>query len=106
MDIRNLVIDAEQTLGDTFLLTDIQPSYIYDSNNKRTTNISGYKYVVAVPKLSLDKIAVKIEGELKLEKPDNDYPKVEFIELELSIYWTSQGYQVSAKAKDIMLVEN
>lgn len=106
MDIRNLVIDAEKTLGGTLMLVDVMPYYLYDINGARTNNVAGYKYMVACPKLALDKVSIKIEGEQRLDKPVNDYPTVVFSDLELSLYWSKQGYQVSAKAKDIMLADN
>lgn len=106
MNLRDLVIDAQKTLGDNLMLVDVLPSYAYDSNGQKTSNICAYKYVVCVPKLSLDKISIKIDGDLLIEKPDgNSFPVVEFDDLTLSLYWSKNGsYQVSAKASGIRLV--
>lgn len=51
MNLRDLVIDAQKTLGDNLMLVDVLPSYAYDSNGQKTSNICAYKYVVCVPKL-------------------------------------------------------
>lgn len=106
IDLRNLSIDSEGTLGDTLMLVDVTPYYLYDNNGVKTGTIGGFRYTVACPKLALEKVSVKIEGEQRLDKPEKDYPKVVFSDLELSLYWSKQGYQVSAKAKDIMLADN
>lgn len=104
MNLTDVAIDAQKTLGKNLMLVDVMPFYAYDSNGKKTQTINGYKYVVCVPKLSLDKISVKIEGNILIEKPTEDFPVVEFDDLQLSIYWTPNGYQVAAKASDIRVV--
>lgn len=105
MDIRKLVIDAEKSVGGNLMLVDVLPAYIY-VNGKRSEEVSGFKYVVALPEHALEKLAVKIDGDLIIDKPVNDFPVVKFDDLELSIYWTSSGYQVSAKATGIRLVND
>lgn len=47
------------SLGDVFLLAEISPSYEY-KDGERTTNINGYKYSVALPKLRFEKISIKV----------------------------------------------
>ena len=48
---------------------------------------------------------IKIDGECKLEKPDDrHYPVVIFDGLEMRPYWTPEGYKVSATAKNIRAV--
>lgn len=104
MDIRNLKIDAIGTVGSKLLLVDILPVYKYE-NGKRTDEVSGFRYIVAMPERELEKISVRIDGNLQIEKPENDFPVVEFDGLELSLYWTPSGYQVSAKANAISYAE-
>lgn len=103
MDIRNVVIDAYKTVGDKLMLIDVIPAYVY-ADGKRTDEVSGFKYVVAMPKNALDKITVKIDGDLQLAKPEDDFPEVVFDGLEMNTYWTPQGYQLSAKATKIRTV--
>lgn len=100
MDIRNVVIDAEKTVGKNPVLVDVAPSYEY-KDGKRSDAISGFKYTIAMPAMAYDKLAVKIEGALQMDKPEGDYPVVAFDTLELYTYWTPQGYQVAARAKGI-----
>lgn len=40
---------------------DIAPAYQYD-NGKRTDNVTGYRYIIALPAHSLEKIGVRIDG--------------------------------------------
>lgn len=71
----------------------------------RTGEISGFKYTVALPDKAFEKLTVKIDGECKLEKPDDrHYPVVIFDGLEMRPYWTPEGYKVSATAKNIRAV--
>lgn len=103
MDIRNLKIDAKRTVGENLMLVEVLPVYVYEGG-KRTDKVSGYRYVVAMPEHAFDKIAVKIDGKQRLELPDGDYPIVDFDGLELSIYWSPEGYRVGASAMDISVV--
>ena len=104
MEIKDLVIDAERTVGENLMLVDILPVYVYEAG-KRTDNISGYRYVVARPSRAFDKISVKIDGVKQLELPENDYPIVEFEELEIRIYWSPDGYRAGASATGIKTVQ-
>lgn len=103
MDVKNVVIDAKQTIGEDLILVDIIPTNVYEGG-KRTDKISGYRYVVAMPNHGFDKISVKIEGSKKLEMPEDEYPVVEFDELDMSIYWSPDGYRVAASAAGIRVV--
>ena len=67
--------------------------------------VSGFKYTVALPEKAFEKLTVKIDGECKLDKPnDKNYPVVIFDGLEMRPYWTPEGYKVSATAKNIRAV--
>lgn len=103
MIITDLIIDPK-SLGNKLWLVDVVPVYEY-KDNKRTENITAYRYVVAMPEKNLDKINVKIEGKQLIEKPDG-YAEVKFTGLEVIIYWLNGQPQVGAKATGITLVNN
>lgn len=105
MKITELKIDALASIGPNPILVDIVPSYIYE-NGHRTEKLSGYRYVVALPAHSLDKLSVKIESDkMLIERSEDEFPVVEFDGLEMSLYWTPTGYQVSARASGIRRCE-
>lgn len=60
LKVRDLRIDPA-SLGAKKLLVDIAPAYQYD-NGKRTDNVTGYRYIIALPAHSLEKIGVRIDG--------------------------------------------
>lgn len=101
MNIQDLIIDANATVGKKLLLTEVLPSFKYE-NGKRTDEVNGFKYVVAMAERHLEKLSVKIDGDLQLEMPENDYPLVRFEGLELSVYRIANEYRVAAKAKSIL----
>jgi hypothetical protein len=65
MTITDLIISPE-SLGKKLWLVDIAPVYEY-KENRRTENITGYRYTVAMPERSLDKISIKIDGKQQVE---------------------------------------
>lgn len=101
MKITDLIID-NRSLGKKLWLVEVVPAYEYQ-NGKRTDNITGYRYVIAMPDRSLEKIGVKIEGKQLLEAPEG-YAEVTFTDLEIFIYWSNGQPQVAARAKGISLV--
>ena len=115
LNIRDLKIDPA-SLGAKKLLVDIVPTYEYKDGH-RTETVTGYRYIVALPDLSLEKLgvkSVKIEGRMRtpgvkidgkqlMEKPDG-YAEVEFSGLEVSAYESQGKTQISAKATGISLV--
>lgn len=105
MKVNELKIDALASIGPNPILVDIVPSYIYE-NGHRTEKLSGYRYVIALPAHSLDKLSVKIESDkMLIERSEDEFPVVEFDGLEMSLYWTPTGYQVSARASGIRRCE-
>ena len=100
LNIRDLRIDPA-SLGEKKLLVEIIPSYEYKDGAK-TNNISGYRYVVALPKHNLEKISVKIDGEQLMDKPEG-FVEVEFENLEILAYEMRGNVQISAKATGISL---
>lgn len=103
MVITDLIIDP-RSLGNKLWLVDIAPVYEY-KDNRRTDNITAYRYTVAMPDKNLDKIGVKIDGKQLIEKPDG-YAEVKFTGLEVFIYWLNGQPQVGAKATGIALANS
>ena len=103
MEIKDLVIDVKRTVGDDLVLVDVAPVFVYE-DGKRTDKIIGYRYVVSMPRHAFDKISVKIDGDKQLEMPENEYPVVEFDDLEIRVYWTPDGYRVGASATGIRMI--
>ena len=100
LNIRDLRIDPD-SLGEKMLLVEIIPAYEYKDGAK-TNNISGYRYVVALPKHNLEKISVKIDGEQLMDKPEG-VVEVEFENLEVGAYEKNGSVLLTAKATDIRL---
>lgn len=103
MTITDLIIDP-RSLGNKLWLVDVLPVYEY-RNNRRTENVTGYRYVVAMPEKNLDKINIKIEGNQLIEKPVG-YAEVVFTGLEVFIYWMNGQPQIGAKATGIALANH
>ncbi len=98
LKVRDLRIDPA-SLGAKKLLVDIAPAYQYD-NGKRTDNVTGYRYIIALPAHSLEKIGVRIDGKQLMEKPEG-FAEVEFSDLEVSAYESQGHVQLTAKATGI-----
>ena len=101
LNIRDLRIDPV-SLGAKKLLVDITPAYEY-KDGKRTDNLTGYRYTVALPEHGLDKISVRIEGKQLMEKPEG-FVEVEFSGLEVNAYESQGRIQFTAKATGISTV--
>ena len=80
LKITDVIIDP-RTLGNKLWLVDIQPAYSYVDGH-RTDTITGYRYTVALPEKNLEKIAVRIDGEQKMEAP-NGFVEVTFCDLDI-----------------------
>jgi hypothetical protein len=101
LNIRNLKID-NASLGEKKLLVDVIPAYEYKDGVK-TDKIGGYRYVVALPAHSLEKLNVKIDGEQLMEKPEG-FVEVTFTGLEVTAYESQGKTNITAKATGISLV--
>lgn len=75
---------------------DITPAYEYNDGHRSDT-ITGYRYIVALPEHSLEKIGVKIEGRQLLEKPEG-FAEVEFSGLEVFAYESQGRTQISCQS--------
>lgn len=98
--IGNLIIDS-RSLGSKLWLTDVIPAYEY-RDGRRTENIVGYRYTVALPERGFEKINVKIDGKQLMDAPGG-YEEVIFDGLEIFIYWSQGQPQVGARATGIRL---
>ena len=101
LNIRNLRIDPA-SLGAKKLLVDVAPAYEY-KDGKRTDTVTGYRYIVALPAHSLEKIGVRIDGKQLMEKQEG-FIEVEFADLEVSAYESQGHVQFTAKATGISTV--
>ena len=104
MNLKELVIDAEKTIGRECLLVDVVPAYEY-KDGRRTETVTGYKYEIAMPEHAFDKISIRIDGQQRMQKPDG-YARVKFEGLEMHLYWSKDGYQVAATAKGVHVIKN
>lgn len=60
LDLKKIVINAEETLGTNLMLVDApRPAYVYE-NEKRTDKVAGYNYQVLSPGLAYEKVTVKV----------------------------------------------
>ena len=105
MDIKNAKIDVLGSVGSKLLLIDVIPSYAY-VDGRRTSTVTGYKYIVILEENKFDRLSVRIDGDKQIDNPidGNSRTYVRFDNLELSLYWTSAGHQIAAKASAIHLV--
>jgi len=101
LNIRDLRIDPA-SLGAKKLLVDVAPAYEY-KDGKRTDTVTGYRYIVALPAHSLEKIGVRIDGKQLMEKPEG-FVEVEFADLEVAAYESQGHVQFTAKASNISTV--
>ena len=100
------------SLGDVFLLAEISPSYDY-KDGERTTNINGYKYSVALPKLRFEKISIKVPLEkrhnplfdINSENPIPTGIKVGFKNIEVKSYFSNGNINVTASADDVFVIK-
>lgn len=100
MKLTDLIIDPS-SLGSKLWLVGVTPAYEY-KDGRRTENIVGYRYSVALPERNLEKINVKIDGKQLMEAPDG-FEDVVFDGLRLFIYWSQGQPQVGARATGIHL---
>lgn len=98
--LADLRIDPN-SLGGNLMLTGVRPVYDY-KEGERTDKIIGFKYEVACPKHSLEKITVKIQGEQQLEFNEGNFPIVEFRGLQIRAYVIGGDVRLSATADKIL----
>lgn len=103
MDLKDVVVDSYATVGKNLMLIGITPAYSYE-NGKRTDTVIGYKYEVVLPEKKYEKLNIRILGEQKLDMPENETPQVVFEGLTINLYWSPDGYKISASADNVKLV--
>ena len=97
LKINNLKVDLS-SLGSNFILTGIRPYYKYD-NGKRTNEILGQSYEVAIVEQSFEKMNVKIPNLVPLVNFDsNNLLKVRFTNLQVGLYQDFFSKQIRLKA--------
>jgi len=107
MEIQDLIIDANATVGNNLLFTDIIPIHEYDSEKKKTGKISAYKYGIVMPDRQYNKIYVKIPGKQLLNSPTkNECESVILENLQFSIYFFNGIPKIIATATGISIVED
>ena len=95
LKITDLKIDPS-SLGETFLLADITPSYEY-KDGERTDKLDGYRYSVVLPAHKMEKLSVKVSNKIPLVDIENseEIPigtAVKFSNLEVGSYYSkTQG---------------
>ena len=102
LNIRDLKID-NASLGQQKLLVEVLPAYEY-KDNKRTDNITGYRYVICLVEHHLEKLNVRIDGPQLMAQPEG-FVEVEFDGLEVSGYESQGKVQFTAKATGIYAVK-
>lgn len=104
LQVTDLEIDP-RSLGNMFLLVEVRPAYEY-KDGKRTDEITGYRYVCALPKHKMEKIGVKIEQKVPLIEleEEEDMKAVMFTGLTVGTYFANGTVNVSAKADGISAV--
>lgn len=102
----NLIRLDNRDFGNQFILTAIRPSYRYIEGNK-TQDITGINYEVALPKLSFEKIRVKVEGDQEISEEvleSSNFIEVAFEDLEAHFYFVNGNVGVSATAKSVKML--
>ncbi len=98
--IKNLTIN-NSCLGKTMYLAGVAPSYKYDENKNRTSEIEGYRYDVALVDRGFERLSVKIPGAQQVETKEGEVIPVSFDGLEVRIYVIGGELKLSASAQKI-----
>lgn len=101
LNVLDVVIDADKTVGHKLLLTNIRPYYEYNGAEK-SDKVIGHKYEIVLPERRYEKISVKIEGHQRLDMAeDSDCIPIILDDLCIKIYWMAGNYKLSATASNI-----
>lgn len=102
MKLKDLIIDAEATLGSPLLLCRANPTYLY-ANGVPTSTRDGTRYTVAAPGCGMATIGVKVPGPQTIDLGDKAYLPVAFDDIELYVYYKDGKPMVGARATAIHL---
>lgn len=101
LNIVDIIIDSEKTVGKNLLLTAIRPYYEYNGA-KKSDNIIGYKYEIVMPERKFEKINVKIVGTQRIDFDETSSCLPIILEgLQLKVYWMSGTYNLTATANNV-----
>ena len=103
--LSDVVIDPIRTLGTGLVLVSVRPAYVYEAGRK-TDEIAGYRYTVALPERGFERISVRINGSQLMQSPlePSQYAVVEFDGLELFVYFAQGQPTIGARATGIRKV--
>ena len=104
LKLSDLVISTE-SLGNRLWLTDVTPVNVY-RDNKRTDEVTGFRYTVCCADKGFEKIGIKIDGAKLLDAPTAGIVEIKFDGLVLSVYALNGVPQIGGKATGISLVSN
>lgn len=102
--LKNLLIDPA-CLGKTMYLAGVTPSYRYDDNKQRTSEIEGYRYDVVLAEKEFEKLAVKIPGAQQIDAKVGEMTAVALEGLEVKVYVIGGDLKLSATAKKITKIK-
>ncbi|WP_458407199.1 hypothetical protein [Anaerotignum sp.] len=91
-------------LGAKKILTTIMPIHHF-VDGKKTDTITGYRYMISLPNLGFRKLGVRIPGKQLIQLQGNNYPLVEFDNLQLGLYERQGKSYVTAKASNIRIID-
>ena len=105
LNVRDLVINVRETIGDNLILTEIHDAYEYQ-NGVRTDKVIGQAYTVLLPQRGYAALTVKVPGARKLDVDlgAGNMIRVRFQGLVIKPYAISGRTGVSAKADSIVIV--
>ena len=104
---KDIILDVAKMTNNEFLLAEIVPNFPY-VDGKKSDMQQGFKYVVVLPKLRLEKMSVVVNNNIPLVNLDKDIPtgaKVGFENLEMSLYLMNGNIGISAKADKIFFID-
>lgn len=100
INLRDIRIDAEATLGAPLLLVKEAPTFAYEGGAP-TQRVDGTRYTVACPGASMQTLAVKVPGPQTLTRGDRAILPVAFAQLELYVYYRDGKPMIGARASAI-----
>lgn len=109
LKITDLRIDPN-SLGETFLLADITPSYEY-KDGEQTDKLDGYCYSVVLHSHQIEKLSIKIANKIPLVDIENSEEisigtAIKFSNLEVGSYYSKiQGICITAKADSVDFIK-
>lgn len=105
IQIRDLIIDTEKTIGESLLSTGIFPTFKYVDGLK-TEDVIGYTYVVLLASRNFQQLRIKIPGACQIEQRilQDHSPRVHVEGLQLIPYTMNGRSGVAAKAEAIEVI--